>query len=233
LPKSAILILTAYCLGILAVVVGAVYGLAILVEGLTLSVTLNPLSVRIALSCVFVAVAVFSYLIKKSRGQFVYGMLEVAIGLVANWQSLDTWFHPEGGPGTANVIYSRFVVLTAGTYAIGRGISNVADGFERFFPNLWPKVRAELAPLKLYETYMKAYYKPMLDVPTAKLKFHICTVQDRIAALEKKQGAAVKAGRDPKAIQWKIGLLNEELKIVTERYEKEVLGHSRSDSQED
>jgi hypothetical protein len=232
LPKRAIVILVVSSAGILAALVGAVYALSIFVESITLSVTFNPLSVRIALSCVFVAAALILYSIKKSRGQFVYGMLEAAVGLVANWQSLDSWFHPAGGPGMANVIYSRLVVLAAGTYAIGRGISNAVEGFERFFPNLWPKVRAELALVNLRKNFVEGYYAPRLDVPTKQLQFQMWTAEDKIAKLEKKLRAAVKARRDTKLLQRKMDLCREELRIATERYEKEVLGHSLEGSQE-
>jgi hypothetical protein len=231
-PKRAVLILAASFVGIFATVVGAVYALAIFIESIVLSVSVNPISVRIALSGVFVAAALFLYAIKNSRGQFLYGMLEVAVGLVANWQSLDTWFHPVGGADMANVIYSRFVVFAAGTYAIGRGISNAVEGFERFFPNLWPKVRKELAPGNLLKTYVEGYYKPRLNVPTKYLRFQILSAQDQIAALEKKLEAAVKAKRKVKLIERKLELSREELKVATARYEKEVLGSSPEASQE-
>ena len=231
MPKRAVLVLVVCSVGILGVLVGAVYALAIFVESVVLSVTINPISIRIALSCVFVAAALVLHLVKNSRGQFLYGILEVAVGLVVNWQSLDTWFHPAGGQDMANVIYGRLVVLAAGTYAIGRGISNVAEGYERFFPNLWPKIRAALTPTQIREWFVEGYHQPRVHLPTKQLKFHIWWLQDQIAALEKKLEAAVKAGRDTRLLQKRITLSRDELTMTTERFEKEVLGNTPEDAQ--
>src|SRR6202043_3753841 len=137
MPKRLVLLLSASTLIVLATLVGGVYAIAILVESVTISPTLSPVSVRIALSGAFLAGAVLLYVAKNSRYQFGYGLLEVAVGLVFNWQSLDSWFHPAVGTVHTNSLYARLTIIAAGTYLISRGISNVIDGFFRFFPVSW------------------------------------------------------------------------------------------------
>jgi hypothetical protein len=82
-----------------AVMVGALYMIVVFVEGLANPTSLKPLSIRIALSCAFVVGAILIYALKNSRSQFAYGLAEIAIGLMVNWRSLDSWFHPTTGSG--------------------------------------------------------------------------------------------------------------------------------------
>jgi|SRR5271163_3034797 len=99
MPKRLVLFLLVSSLCLLAVLVGAMYALALFLEAITTSTTFNAFSIRIALSSVFVVGAILLYAEKKSRTQFVYGLAEVALGLVANWGSLATaWSHPVTDP---------------------------------------------------------------------------------------------------------------------------------------
>lgn len=140
LPIRAVLVLVSASVGILAALVGGVYALVLFAESLTRSGSPSHLSVGIALSGAFLVGALLLYAIKHSRYQFAYGMLEVAVGLVSNWGSLDIWFHPPG-PGMVNVIYARLTILAAGTYLMVRGVINVVQGFPKLFPVSWTLVR--------------------------------------------------------------------------------------------
>ncbi len=207
---------------LLAVFVGAIYALAVFVESVAFSTNLSALSVRIALSSVFVAFALILYVLKKSRGQFVCGMLEVACGIVANWQTLDNWFHPANSAALGDMIYARLILIGGGTYAISRGVTNVAEGLEKFFPKLWPLLRAQLSPAHLREVYLRGAYKPRLDVPTDQLKFQIWSNKDRLVKVQKEFDKAVRKGRNTRLLQIKLDLIREEMKIATERYQREV-----------
>lgn len=118
---------------ILAVLVGAAYGfLQLIVSGLTASALRRPL-VKVAISALLLAGAIVLYAIKKSSAQPLYGLTEVAVGLVANWYSLEGLAKQiatadQDASGSA---FTRLAVLGGGMYLIGRGIANVVEGMDQ------------------------------------------------------------------------------------------------------
>jgi len=170
MPRRLILLLFVSSLALLAILVGAVNMVGVFIEGITTSVPLNSRSVRIALSGAFVVGAVVLYALKKSRAQFAYGLAEIAVGLVANWRSLDTWSHPVTSPGRLNILFARLAILGAGIYLISRGISNVLDGFAKLFPIPWSN-----ATLEHFKQVFKEGYNapPNIPIPKSLLKYQI------------------------------------------------------------
>jgi hypothetical protein len=156
-------ILLVSSLSILAFLVGMVYALAFLIGSILTSTTFSPLSIHIALSSMCVVGAIFLYGVKKSRYQSAYGLLEVAVGLVANWGSLDSWSHPVTDPRLLNILYARITILAIGIYLIERGIADVLDGFERLFPLQWPDVTSALI-----SAFKRGYAAPT-NIPVPKI----------------------------------------------------------------
>ncbi len=148
LPIRAVLILLVSIAGLLVALVGAIYALGLFIESIAVSATPNPVSVRIALSCVFVVFALALYTAKNSRLQFLYGLLEIAVGLVANWRSLDSWFQPVGGQSLPDVMWARLLLIGAGTYAIGRGHLECRGGLCKILPEAVAFIEDELAPIE-------------------------------------------------------------------------------------
>lgn len=219
--KTPGLVLIACSIGLLASLVGGVFALVIFLASVTARIDFSPFAVRLALSGAFLAGAFVLYAIKKSRAQFVYGMLEVAVGLVSNWLSLDNWFHPTSIPGEVNVIYARLAILFAGIYIIVRGVTNAVEGFDRLFPGAWPLVRDGLRPARLRKIYAEAGQAPEIQVGTA---------EALIAKLEKKLAAAVGARKDTRSIQTQLEYMREQLRTVKQAQEKEFPGPDASNT---
>ena len=203
MPKRLVALLVVSSLCILALLVALVYAVALSFKSVLAATTIAPLSFRIAASVALVVGAIVLYAVKKSRYQFVYGLLEVAVGLVSNWRSLEGWPHPLAGPGPANSVFGQLAVLGAGVYLIGRGLSNVFDGFHRLLPVTW----------SMAKTWFKEGYDQPTNIPVPKrlLKYHIAGIK---AALD-----------DPTLTPSRIDELRDELRVATARYDKEVLGH--------
>src|SRR5229473_1438337 len=214
MPKRLVLLLSASTLLLLAALVGGVYAIAVFVESVTISPTLSDVSLRIALSGAFLAGAVLLYVAKNSRYQFGYGLLEVAVGLVFNWQSLDSWFHSAVGTVHANFLYARLTIIVAGTYLMSRGISNVIDGFLRFFPVSWHQLFPTSIKKLMSDAWVEGYYKPY-NAQTKNLKWQIISAQSDIDKREKKLKTAIKTGKDTKSLQRQLDLLREGLRIAT------------------
>ncbi len=221
------LILTAASGILLTALVGSVYAFAVFLRGIGRPNSLNPLSVRIALSCAFLAGALILYLVKKSKYQYAYGLLEVAVGLVSNWQSLDNWFHPTAGSGAFQILYARLAIIAAGTYLISRGISNAIEGFVKFFdPAFWSKIKPKLSWADIKEgianTAIEGAYSSPLGVKTKHLKWKYLIIRDQIESWERKKQEAESAGKDAHLIEKRLVLLREQLRVVSERYEMKL-----------
>jgi hypothetical protein len=229
MPFRLVLILSAVSLVLLAASVGGVYALALLIEGLASPTTVSPISVRIALSCAFLALALVLYIVKKTRYQFAYGFVEVAIGLVANWQSLDSWFHPASSTtGVIHIIWARMAILAGGTYLISKGISNAIEGFLKFFPaSVWQQIPVPNLGQVFSDGMTKACYQPTEGVPTKHLRINILIVQRNIEKLEKKLAARLKVGKNTDAISETLPLLRAQLQTLMTRYETEVVGQEK------
>src|SRR6185437_10879826 len=220
MPKGLLSILIVSSLALLTIMVGAVYSFVVFVEGITATTALNSHSVRIALSCAFVVGAIFLYAVKNSRAQFAYGLAEVAVGLVANWQSLNNWFHPGTSPQLMNILFARLAILGGGIYLIGRGVANVIDGFNRLLPFDWKS-----AWRSSKEAYVKGYNAPTgVPVPKILLKREVDRLTTELAAREQELAAALASAQDPQPTQSRIEELREELRAATEQYEERPLG---------
>jgi hypothetical protein len=215
MPKWFALVLLVLLLSVLALLVWALYVASLILDYITISAAFSQLSVRIAFSGAFVVVAIILHALKKSRLQVVYGLFQVAFGLVSNWLSLDSWSHLLTGSGPPKILYAQLVIVGVGTYAIGRGLSNVFDGFNRIFP--WSAV---------VTSFKIGYNQPTnVRVPKILLKYQIDGTKAALAAREEDLTAASQAGKDTKLIKSQIDELRKELEVANERYQKEVLKH--------
>jgi hypothetical protein len=228
MPFRLVVILACVSAILLAASVGGIYALALLIKGVATPTAVSPLSVRIALSCVFLALAIVLYVVKTSRYQFAYGFVEVAVGLVVNWQSLDSWFHPAPGGGAIHLIWARIAVLVGGTYLISRGVSNAIEGFLKFFPaTMWEQITIPKFRRIFADGMTRAYYRPNEVVPTKHLRARISIMQDDIARLEEQLAVESKAGKDSGPITETLALLRPQLQALIARYEKEVTGREK------
>jgi hypothetical protein len=214
MPKRLILLLVVSSLALLAVLVGAVYMFVVFIEGAASATPLDGRSIRIALSTAFVLGAALLYALKKSRAQFAYGLVEIAVGLVANWQSLDAWSNPALNQGGKNIFFARLAIIGAGIYLISRGLSNVVDGFVKLLPISWASVK---------QLFMEGYNQPTgIPVPTRLLKYQIAGITEALANKQTELDAALRTGADNAPINADIEQLREELRIANERFELEV-----------
>jgi hypothetical protein len=122
---------TISALVILATLTAGVYGLAVLLDRTLTPQTLQALPVKLAVSATILVGGILLYMIKVSSGQFLYGLAEIAVGLVANWRSLDSLARLLADPKGADPLYARVAVLAGGLYLIGRGIANFVEGMKR------------------------------------------------------------------------------------------------------
>src|ERR1700688_2747303 len=139
-PRSFIvfcgfLIVVAACvLTVLAILIGILYGVVVLLDKPLTAKALGSPLIKIAICVAMNLIGMAVYRLKASRFQIIYGLGEVAIGLMANWRTLDVLSHQLANPNTANTLFTRLAILGAGVYLIGRGISNAADGFRKLVP---------------------------------------------------------------------------------------------------
>jgi hypothetical protein len=116
---------------ILSILTAVIYGLVVLLDKALTPATLQTLRVKIAVSVTILVGAIVLYLVKVSVGQFLYGLAEIAAGLVANWRSLEGLASQLADPKGTDPLFARLAVLAGGLYLIGRGIANFAEGMKR------------------------------------------------------------------------------------------------------
>ena len=128
-------ILTA--LAVLVVILGGLYELALVwIKSGAAVQGLNRPIVKVATSAAIFLGAIGLYLLKTSRFQAVYGLLEMAVGLVTNWKALDSITNSS----QANTLFARLAVLGGGVYLIGRGMNNLFDGVKKAIPLKWEHI---------------------------------------------------------------------------------------------
>jgi hypothetical protein len=129
-------------LTVLAMLIGILYGIVVLLnEPLAATTLSNPL-VKIAVCVAMTLGAIGLYVLKVSRVQVIFGLVEVAIGLVVNWHTLDSLSHQLSSSSAPNSLFERLALLGAGVYLIGRGIGNFMDGFRKVTGMSWSILRA-------------------------------------------------------------------------------------------
>jgi hypothetical protein len=116
---------------ILAALTGGIYGLVVLLDRTLTAATLQSLPVKLAVSATLLVGAILLYMVKVSSAQYLYGLTEIAVGLVANWRSLEGLAHQLASPTVENPLFARLAVLAGGLYLIGRGVANFAEGMRR------------------------------------------------------------------------------------------------------
>lgn len=126
--KLQTLVFLAAALAILVLLAAGFYGLLVAVVGKPEQ--LGGTLIKVALSTVMVLTAVGLYILKGSRGQALYGLAEIAGGLVVNWRALDGLAHQ-----APNTTFVRLTILIGGLYLIGRGITDLFEGLQRFLPD--------------------------------------------------------------------------------------------------
>jgi hypothetical protein len=115
----------------LAALVALIYGVVILFDRTITADTLRIPAVKISVSVTVLAGAILLYMVKVSAAQFVYGLAEIAVGLVANWRSLESLARQLASPGNEDPLFARFAVIAGGMYLIGRGVANFVEGVKK------------------------------------------------------------------------------------------------------
>ncbi|HEY0427635.1 MAG TPA: hypothetical protein VGC76_07610 [Pyrinomonadaceae bacterium] len=157
---------------ILIVMVLAVTGLIIMLSG-GVTQGFSGSWPKLGVSAAILIGAIGLYAVKESRGQILYGLGEMAVGLVANWRSLDA-FMPENEVPT-NALFVRLTILAGGLYLIVRGITNVVDGVRKIFPISWAELRG---------VFKKGYNEPTdVRVPRLLKQFWLETWRARASAI--------------------------------------------------
>jgi hypothetical protein len=133
---------------ILTLMVLAVSGLVAIISG-GVARGFSGSSTRLGVSAAILIGAIALYAVKRSRAQVLYGLGEVAVGLVANWRSLDAFMPPNTVPN--NALFARLTILAGGLYLIGRGIANLFDGMHKILPISWAEIRG---------AFQKGYHAP-------------------------------------------------------------------------
>mgnify|MGYP000901927069 CR=1 FL=1 len=126
--KPGPVFMTMFILVVLSILVCAVLGVWWLVRFVLAEQVIADPKIRAAITFALLGVATILYMIKK-RAQWVYGLAEVAVGLVANWNSLAA-IAQQSASGSGSV-FGRLAVLAGGVYLLGRGVANVDEGFRR------------------------------------------------------------------------------------------------------
>jgi hypothetical protein len=122
---------TIFVLLVLVVLIVGVYGIVVLLDRTVTAETLQSTSVKLAVSVAMLVGAILLYMVKVSSAQFVYGLAEIAVGLVANWRSLESLSRQLAMPKGEDPLFARLAVLAGGLYLIGRGVANFSDGMSR------------------------------------------------------------------------------------------------------
>lgn len=133
---------------------------------------------RLGVSALILIGAVALYAVKESRAQVFYGLGEVAVGLVANWRSLDAFL--PGNLVPTNTLF-RLTVLAGGLYLIGRGIGNVVDGVRKIFPISWADLRGAFK--KGYDESPGVSLQSHVRVPRSLKQYWLETWRDRASAI--------------------------------------------------
>ena len=116
---------------ILAALIALIYGIVVLLDRTLTADTLRDPAVKIAVSVTVLAGAILLYMVKISAAQYVYGLAEIAVGLVANWRSLESLARQLADPGNEDPLFARFAVIAGGMYLIGRGVANFVEGVKK------------------------------------------------------------------------------------------------------
>lgn len=129
--STVVMVILAVSLAILAALVAGMYGSVVLLDQTLTAKSLQTVPAKLVVSAFLLIGAIILYRIKMSSFQSVYGLIEIAAGLVVNWRSLESLARQLAGPMKEDPLFARLAALVGGLYLIGRGVANFAEGIKK------------------------------------------------------------------------------------------------------